>query len=411
MIAAFPSPRNEHGSVLLIVLWTAALLTILVTAMASQVRLSARTAFNNQLAADDLAQSMTALHAAEMELMLELLPPPIDLQAETDSEGALLNRRHRFDGRPLRLSYPSPDDWVVRIVNHAGKINLNRIPRANMQLLIEKRLRDLHGEDPDPDEVQDLLAAWTDWTDLNDIEGINGAESAYYEELEPGFLPRNNPELDSVDELLLIRGFDELFADINLEAAFTIYGGHRQLNLNLATREAMALLPGLDDELVGDLLTARQLSPFENRGEIGEVVPFENLTEVSPWLSNETSNFYTIYVYRRPQADEDPETLEANAGSVRGGRTSRTAADFNPESYPLAVPLMNESRADQTPIVANELDSERLAELNAQAQASDPWEIAPGVGRQGLAEIVEVANADAPPRVYQLLPYALLPAY
>jgi general secretion pathway protein K len=138
MIAAFPSPRNEHGSVLLIVLWTAALLTILVTAMASQVRLSARTAFNNQLAADDLAQSMTALHAAEMELMLELLPPPIDLQAETDSEGALLNRRHRFDGRPLRLSYPSPDDWVVRIVNHAGKINLNRIPRANMQLLIER---------------------------------------------------------------------------------------------------------------------------------------------------------------------------------------------------------------------------------------------------------------------------------
>jgi hypothetical protein len=72
---------------------------------------------------------------------------------------------------------------------------------------------------------------------------------------------------------------------------------------------------------------------------------------------------------------------------------------------------MNESRVDQTPIVANELDNERLAELNAQAQASDPWEIAPGVGRQGLAEIVEVANADAPPRVYQLLPYALLPAY
>lgn len=411
MNAPFAVKENQRGSVLLIVLWTAALLTILVTAMASQVRLSARTAFNNQLAADDLAQSLTALHAAEMELVLELLPPPVDLQVETNADGMPLNRRHRFDGRPLRLSYPSPDDWVVRIVNHAGKINLNRIPRANMQLLVEKRLRDLRGEEPDPDEVQDLLAAWTDWTDLNDIEGINGAESAYYDELDPGYLPRNNPELDSVDELLLIRGFDELFADVNLEAAFTIYGGHRQLNLNLATREAMALLPGLDDELVGELLTARQLSPFENRGAIGEVLPFENLTEVSPWLSNEYSNFFTIYVYRRPQVEDDPASLEGSGSSVRGGRTQRTAADFNPESYPLAVPLMNESRADQTPVVASELDSERVAELNAQAQADDPWEIAPGVGRQGLAEIVEVANADSPPRVYQLLPYALLPAY
>ncbi len=44
-----------------------------------------------------------------------------------------------------------------------------------MQLLIEKRLQDITGEEADPEEVQDLLAAWTDWTDLNDLEGINGA--------------------------------------------------------------------------------------------------------------------------------------------------------------------------------------------------------------------------------------------
>ena len=56
----------------------------------------------------------------------------------------------------------------MRIFDHAGKINLNRIPRRNMQLLIEKLLG---GEDADPEEVQDLLAAWTDWTDLNDLEG------------------------------------------------------------------------------------------------------------------------------------------------------------------------------------------------------------------------------------------------
>jgi hypothetical protein len=35
----------------------------------------------------------------------------------------------------------------LRVFSHAGKINLNRIPRRNMQLLIEKRLG---GQEADP---------------------------------------------------------------------------------------------------------------------------------------------------------------------------------------------------------------------------------------------------------------------
>ena len=88
-----------------------------------------------------------------------------------------------------------------------------------MQLLIEKRLG---GQDADPQKVQDLLAAWTDWTDLNDLEGLNGAESDYYQSLDRGYTPRNNPELDTVEEVHHIRGYAELFEGVNLQAAFTI---------------------------------------------------------------------------------------------------------------------------------------------------------------------------------------------
>ena len=42
------SSSNQKGSVLIIVLWTSALLTVLVTAMAGAVRLSAITVSNNQ---------------------------------------------------------------------------------------------------------------------------------------------------------------------------------------------------------------------------------------------------------------------------------------------------------------------------------------------------------------------------
>ena len=404
-------PVQQRGSVLLIVMWTAVLLTILVTAMASKVRLSARTAFNNQLAADDYTQMMSALHSAEMEILLERMSPPIDAPIETDSEGAILDRSLRFDGRPLRLSYPTPDDMVVRIINHSGMINLNRIPRASMQLLIEKRLQDITGEEADPEEVQNLLAAWTDWTDLNDLEGINGAERNYYEALDPPYLPRNNPELDSVNELLHVRGFAELFEGVDLESAFTIYGNNRQLNINVATREALSLLPGLTPALIDDLLAVRTIDSFSNRGEIGEVIPFENLTELSPWLSNETSDFYTLYVYRRPEPEPQSEEPDNSVNSNNALDRQRNAFAFDPENYPRKMPLMNESRVGDGTEVSSQSNAESLAQNAALLRAEDPWEIAPGIGRQALSAVVEFTGGDSPPRVYQINPYATLPKF
>ena len=287
--------KRQSGSVIIIVLWTAVLLTVLVTAMASKVRLSAKTALHNQEASSQWPQLMGALSQAEMELMLERMPRPIGETLEETDEGEIRTPAYRFNGRVLSLNYPTDESLVVRIYDHAGKVNLNRIPRRNMQLLIEKRLG---GQDADPEEVQDLLAAWTDWTDLNDLEGLNGAEKDYYQSLEQAYTPRNNPELDTVEEILHIRGFAELLEGINLDVAFTIYGNTRTVNLNLATREAMRLLPGLDDELIENILAYREIEDIQNRAEIGEIVPFENMQELSAWVGNNTSNIYSIFVYR-----------------------------------------------------------------------------------------------------------------
>ena len=296
----------EKGSVLIIVLWTAVLLTVLVTAMAGKVRLSAQTVLHNQEVSATWAELMGTLHQAEMELMLEMMAAPVDQEVELTDEGEVRNPRFRFNGQPLALHYPQSEDFVVRVYDHAGKINLNRIPRRNMQMLIEKRLG---GLDADPEAVQDLLSAWTDWTDLNDLEGLNGAEEEYYQSLEQGYAPRNNPELDTVEEVLHIRGFADLFEGVNLDAAFTIYGNNRTVNLNLATREAMELLPGLDEELIENILAFREQEDIDNRTEVAEVVPFENLQELSAWIGTNTSQIYSVFVY--PSADMDEETLLA----------------------------------------------------------------------------------------------------
>ena len=286
--------NRQRGAVIIIVLWTAVLLTVLVTAMASKVRLSAATTANNRDASLAWAALMGAVNHAEMELMLERMDLPVGEPLELSGNGEILTPAYRFSGEALQLKYPVADDLVVRIYDHAGKINLNRINRQDMQVLITYWLG---GLDADPGQVQDLLVAWTDWTDLNDLEGINGADNEYYENLEPGYTPRNNPELDSVEELLLIRGFEELLEGVNLEAAFTVYGNGRRLNLNLATREAMRLLPGLTGETIENIIAYREREDINNMAEIGEIVPFEELQELGPWVGTNTSNIYTLFVY------------------------------------------------------------------------------------------------------------------
>jgi general secretion pathway protein K len=343
-----PPKRRQKGSVLIIVLWTAVLLTVLVTAMASKVRLSAQTVVHNQDASVAWAELMGAVSKAEMELMLGLMAQPIDFQPTLTEEGEVRRDEYRFNGQALELHYPVSEEIVVRVYDHSGKINLNRIPRRNMQMLIEKRLG---GLDADPEEVQDLLAAWTDWTDLNDLEGLNGAEEEYYQSLAQGYSPRNNPELDSVDELLHVRGFAELFEGVNLDAAFTIYGNERQINLNLATREAMELLPGLNEELIENIIAFREREDISNRAEIAEIIPFENLQELSPWIGNNTSQVYSVFVYPKNELDED--TLE---------RLQQTLEFVNPDPV-----------------------------------------------SQAYMEIVEVRSYNNPPRVYMIDPYGQLP--
>ncbi len=345
---------HQKGSVIIIVLWTAVLLTVLVTAMASKVSLSAKTALHNQEATAYWAEVMAAVNNAEMELMMESMPRPIGEVREESESGEIRDELYRFNGRSLDLYYQTPEEIVVRIYNHSGKINLNRIPRRNMQLLIEKMLG---GQDADPEEVQDLMAAWTDWTDLNDLESIiNGAEKDYYLDLEQPYTPRNNPELDTVEEILHIRGFDELLKDVNLDAAFTIYGNSRTINLNLATREAMQLLPGLDDELVETIIAYRELEDINNRAEIAEIIPFENLQELSSWIGTESSTVYSIFAY--------PDVSFAKS-------------EENPDQQ------QGENGLDEPPL-------------------EDPV-------RQAYMEIVEVRGFSSLPRVYKIDPYGYLP--
>ena len=291
--------NTQRGSVIVVTLWTIILLTILITVIAGQIRLSSRAAYYQQEELVDWARITSAINQAEMELMLERMPKPPESVEDLDEINR--NQMYRFNGQELTLYYPQAEDIMVRIYDHGGKINLREIGRPRMRALLEKKL----GEDADT-QIDQLIAAWGDWVDLNDNAGINGAETEYYESLENPYVPRNG-KIETVEEFLHIRGFDEVFADVDLDAAFTLYSDDELVNLNLATVEAMRLLPGLNDELIEDIIAFREVNEFRGNGDVAQIIPAENMAELRSWLnSRRTTNFYTIMAYKKNSVQQYP---------------------------------------------------------------------------------------------------------
>ena len=301
---------QQRGSVIIVALWTITLMTILVTVIASQNRLSAQVAHFHQQELATWTSEQAAINRAEMDLMLEQMPLPAESE-EFDSFSESMNaigripRYQRHRGDSLELYYPQDPNIIVRIYDHAGKINMRQMSRARLRMMIEKKLGG--PQEADQQQIDQLMDAWNDWLDLNDGPSPNGAEKDYYLSLPVPYAPRNGP-IESVEEILSIRGFAEVFSDVNLEAAFTIYGEDELINLNVATIEAMRLIPGLDDELIADILEYREEKDFQGNGDVAQLIPAENMTDVRQWLnSRKETRYYTIMVYPRPTTTGDHE--------------------------------------------------------------------------------------------------------
>jgi general secretion pathway protein K len=293
---------QQRGSVIIVTLWTITVMTILITVMASQSRLSAQVAYAHQQELHAWAAISSAVNQAESDLMLEHMTPPVDDDerqgtSADDLNQALQDRFYRYNGDELELYYPQAETVAVRIYEEAGKINLQRISRARLRSLLEKKLG---GPDKaDERQLDELMEAWNDWLDLNEDASASGADNQYYEALDVPFTPRNGA-FETVEEVLLIRGFAEVFADVNLNAAFTLYGDDDLLNLNLATVEAMQLLPGLNDELIAEILKARAEKAFAGPGDVAQIVPTEAMADLRLWLnlSKKTTPSWLIRVTR-----------------------------------------------------------------------------------------------------------------
>jgi general secretion pathway protein K len=224
------------------------------------------------------------------------------------------------DGR----SYPLPFNQgtcEIRMMSEAGKVNINVVS----EFMLRKIIGQLGLEGEAKDTVVDSIL---DWRDPDDFQRLNGAENDYYQSLKEPYNCKNG-NLDSVEELLLVRGVTpDLFYGrkgikkeeegsidrIGLKDIFSIYSFGEQIDINSATPLVLNVVLGIPKEVSRQTVKAREEKGFESQQDLLQRVP-----ELSP-LIGEIGRFI-LFRSALPYYTVESRAKFNEGGSVRGLKT------------------------------------------------------------------------------------------
>ena len=287
--------RDAEGSALIVVLWVIALLGMLVGSFAFESRIEARLTsyYRNRTKADYLARS--GLDISELLMSkAEVLGGTEYDEAKAGEDSWYKYAKSLAEGVEVLVEHDLKEVGVgegiirVRITPEPARINLNTISKKSEESdKIWEGLLEVAGI---PEEMwSGLIESFYDWTDKDDTPLPDGAESDdYYANLDPPYMAKNGP-IDTVGELLLIKGFTRAILDggVLSEGAFedstirssgirdmlTTYGDGK-INVNAASIRVLRALFGVDEDLAGLVVDERNGFPDE-RG-VSHDEPFKN---------------------------------------------------------------------------------------------------------------------------------------
>lgn len=254
---ASPSPsRRRRGSALIVVLWLVLAMSLLVGGLAYEMRIEAGITSYSRKRLKAQAAARGGVEYAKF--MLAKSNEGNSFEESDDSYEALrimalnLERGIGVNGLVVQMGEASAR---IDILPEAGRRNVNKLADEDWEELLD------YAGVPE-DEWPDLIDAFMDFTDADDNHRLNGAEKddAFYKER--GYEPKN-AELDTVDELLLIKGFTPSLVyggpaknpkDPPLQgiARLLTTFGDGKVNINTASREVLMTLTGDDGELLDE---------------------------------------------------------------------------------------------------------------------------------------------------------------
>ena len=194
------SGQRQAGAALIVALWTVLILSLMIGGLAYEMHIEAgitshaRKRMKAQVAARGGAEFAKFLLVLSFDV--SSFPPDGDKNEELLIKAAKLAK-----GQPVGPEKEKMGESMATysIVPETSRLNINKLSDEEWEELLDQA--------GVPEEKwPELIDCFMDWTDPGDEHRLNGAEEddAYYKA--QGYKPKNAP-LDTVDELMLIKGF------------------------------------------------------------------------------------------------------------------------------------------------------------------------------------------------------------
>lgn len=258
---------RRSGSALVVALWVLVILTLLIGSFAFDMQIEANVASYQRKRV-----KAAALAEAGIEWTKALLARQVT--KTLNSSGELVVEEGDDQAMAVAAYNLSRGVGVANLKKELGEgaFDVSILPeesRRNVNLLTDLDWDEILDQAAVPEEKWDEIKdCFFDYTDPGDEHRLNGAEKddAYYEERD--YEPKNKP-LDTVDELLLIKGFTPAllyggpspYGDkeppLRGIAGLLTTWGDGKVNVNTASREVLLTLPNIEDYVVEKLLERR----------------------------------------------------------------------------------------------------------------------------------------------------------
>jgi general secretion pathway protein K len=310
---------DASGSALIVVLWVVGLLSLLIASMAFDAHVEARiiSYYRKRSKAESLARS--GIEVANMLLAKRAEIQSPDQQApEGDRwfeparqlrKGAIRGLTESLGEGTITLDIvPEPARRNINNLDVQGNRNETEVTENLVNVL------EVGGITEDMNRWPQLVDSFLDWIDTDDRPRPDGAETDdYYGTLEPPYRAANRP-LETVEELLLVKGFNRtiLFGGTiqpalegeeprsvsGIADLLTVYGDGK-VNINSASQRVLMTLPGVDEVIAGAIIEERegwvdqagqrQDAHYQNEDELFRRIPDLDAARVRRYITTADS--------------------------------------------------------------------------------------------------------------------------
>lgn len=277
--------RRDSGFILIAVLWVVMLLAVFAMNHATNTRLGALRVQTVEQLFSDAHVLRSALAWGEHETR-KYHANLNRTRVQDEQEAGIAPGNGNLSQRAMTLYHPRYEPYEVslagrtvhvRMTYESGKLNINRLNPATLEAILTAC------GVPAGVEATGIVNSILDWIDEDDLHRAEGAESSYYMALEHPYPAKNQP-LESIEELLLIKGITPELYDggegrPGLVDFLTVSGQSTKMDVNSASPMAFSLVSGMSEGARQRIAENRDLEPVGRLSELAQALEIGDLGE------------------------------------------------------------------------------------------------------------------------------------